>query len=82
MIDVVLKHEAHLRIEDRAVLRHELELRVRRERPVLDLRAARERRRAHAARADRVHDRSESQRLGFAADRGELFVGQRLLAAA
>ena len=64
------------------MLRHERELSVGRKRPMLDLRATRECRCTHAAGADRVHDRSESLRLRLTADRLNLLVGQRLVAAA
>jgi hypothetical protein len=39
------------------------------------------RRRAHALRADRVDDRAKSLRFRFAANRRDLFVGERLLTA-
>src|SRR5262249_4512171 len=74
VIDVVLKYEAYLRIEDRPMLGHELELHVGRECPVLDLRASGKRRGTYAAGADRMYDRAQSLRSRLAAQGGELLV--------
>src|SRR5262245_10889706 len=81
MVDVVLKYQTHLRIEDRTVLRHQAQLGVGHEGAVLALRAAGERRRANALRTNRVDHRAKSLRLGFAADGSDLLIRQRLRAA-
>src|SRR5579862_1827179 len=73
VLKIVLDHQAALRIEIRSALRHQFQIVVRRQRPVFNLRAAGQRRRAHRILIG-VDDRAQSQLLRLVAGRVQLLL--------